>query len=164
MNKSLEKLKKIQELCIFHRLKISTAESCTGGYISKLITDISGSSKFYVGSIIAYSNNVKCDLLNVPFDVIQKYGAVSKEVSKLMAEGLFDSMECNISIATTGLMELDKSNNSKKPQVFITIKSENKHLASHFYLHGNRQENRENTVNHTFDCLYDFIHKNYLVS
>ena len=164
MNKSLEKLKKIQELCMFHELKISTAESCTGGYISKLITDISGSSKFYVGSIIAYSNNVKYDLLNVPIDVVQKYGAVSREVSKLMAEGLFNSVNCNIAIATTGIMEIDESNKSKRPQVFITIKSEDSYSASHFDLHGNRQENRQNTVNHTFDCLYDFIHKNYLVS
>ena len=164
MNKSLEKLKKIHELCILHGIKISTAESCTGGFISKLITDLSGSSKFYVGSIIAYSNNVKCDHLNVPNDVIQKYGAVSKEVSRLMAEGLFECMECNIAIATTGLMELDKSSNSKMPQVFIAIKSDNTLSVSHFPLHGNRQENRLNTVNYTFDCLYDFIHKNYLVS
>ena len=75
--------------------------------MSKLITDISGSSKFYVGSIIAYSNNVKHDLLNVPYNVVEKFGAVSKEVSKSMAEGLFDSMKCNIAIATTGIMELD---------------------------------------------------------
>lgn len=164
MNKSLEKLKKIQELCMTHEIKISTAESCTGGYISKLITDTSGSSKFYVGSIIAYSNNVKHDLLNVPHNVVERFGAVSKEVSKLMAEGLFDSMDCNIAIATTGIMELDNINEPKKPQVYITIKSENAYLTSHFHLHGNRQKNRENTVNHTFDCLYDFIHKNYLVS
>ena len=55
MNKSLEKLKKIQELCN-NNIMIATAESCTGGYISKLITDLSGSSKFYNGSVVAYSN------------------------------------------------------------------------------------------------------------
>ena len=69
MNKASGKLKKIQELCLSKNIMISTAESCTGGYLSKLLTDISGSSKFYVGSVIAYSNSVKNDLLNVPNDI-----------------------------------------------------------------------------------------------
>ena len=88
MNKASGKLK-IQELCLSENIMISTGlESCTGGYLSKLFTDISGSSKFYVGSVIAYSNSVKNELLNVPNDMLEKYGAVSKEVSLLMAEGI----------------------------------------------------------------------------
>ena len=89
MNKSLEKLKKIQELCIDNNIMISTAESCTGGYVSKLITDLSGSSKFYNGSVIAYSNKTKTDVLNVPSEVIEKYGAVSREVAELMSDGIW---------------------------------------------------------------------------
>ena len=164
MNKASGKLKKIQELCLSENIKISTAESCTGGYLSKLFTDLSGSSKFYVGSIIAYSNKVKYDLLNVPNDIIEKYGAVSEEVSLLMAEGIFDSIKSDISISTTGVMELEDSSTTKKPQVFITIKSGKTYIASHFYLHGERDANRKKTVNHVLDCLYDFINKNYLVS
>ena len=93
MNKASGKLKKIQELCLSKNIMISTAESCTGGYLSKLLTDISGSSKFYVGSVIAYSNSVKNDLLKVPNDVLKKYGAVSEEVSLSMAEGIFNSIK-----------------------------------------------------------------------
>ena len=73
MNKALEKLKIIQELCSRHNIKISTAESCTGGFISKLITDQSGSSDYYNGSIIAYSNEVKVNILKVPNEDIIKY-------------------------------------------------------------------------------------------
>ena len=164
MNKASGKLKKIQELCLSKNIMISTAESCTGGYLSKLLTDISGSSKFYVGSVIAYSNSVKNDLLNVPSDILEKYGAVSKEVSLLMAEGIFDSIKSDIAISTTGVMELDGSTISKEPQVFITIKSENTHVSSHFYLHDERDVNRKKTVNHALDCLYDFINNHYLVS
>ena len=164
MNKSSGKLKKIQELCISKNIMISTAESCTGGYLSKLFTDISGSSKFYVGSVIAYSNSVKNELLNVPNDILEKYGAVSKEVSLLMAEGVFNSIKSEIAISTTGVMELDDLTGSKKPQVFITIKSEKTHVSSHFYLHDERDVNRKKTVNHTLDCLYDFINNHYLVS
>ena len=164
MNKASGKLKKIQELCLSKNIMISTAESCTGGYLSKLLTDISGSSKFYVGSVIAYSNSVKNDLLNVPNDILENYGAVSKEVSLLMAEGIFKSIKSEIAISTTGVMELDGSTISKEPQVFITIKSEKTHVSSHFYLHDERDSNRKKTVNHVLDCLYDFINKHYLVS
>ena len=164
MNKASGKLKKIQELCLSKNIMITTAESCTGGYLSKLFTDISGSSEFYVGSVIAYSNSVKNELLNVPNDILEKYGAVSKEVSLLMAEGIFNSIKSEIAISTTGVMELDGSTRSKKPQVFITIKSEKTHVTSHFYLHDERDANRKNTVNHTLDCLYDFINNHYLVS
>ena len=164
MNKSLEKLKKIQELCLKHNLKISTAESCSGGYLSKLITDISGSSKIYNGSIIAYSNKTKSNVLNVPGSIIKKFGAVSEPVALLMAEGLADIIECDIAISTTGIMEAENKNDLKRPQVFITIWSRKTHIVSHFLLHGNRETNRQDTVNYTFDCLYDFIHKNYLVS
>ena len=164
MNKASGKLKKIQELCLSENIMISTAESCTGGYLSKLFTDISGSSKFYVGSVIAYSNSVKNELLNVPNDILEKYGAVSKEVSLLMAEGIFNSIKSEIAISTTGVMELDGLTTSKKPQVFITIKSEKTHVSSHFYLHDERDTNRKKTVNHALDCLYDFINNHYLVS
>ena len=164
MNKASGKLKKIQELCLSKNILISTAESCTGGYLSKLFTDISGSSNFYVGSVIAYSNSVKNELLNVPNDILKKYGAVSKEVSLLMAEGVFNSIKSEIAISTTGVMEPDGSPRSKKPQVFITIKSEKTHVSSHFYLHDDRDVNRKKTVNHVLDCLYDFINNHYLVS
>ena len=164
MNKASGKLKKIQELCLSKNIAITTAESCTGGYLSKLFTDISGSSNFYVGSVIAYSNSVKNELLNVPNDVLEKYGAVSKEVSLLMADGIFNTIKSEIAISTTGVMELDGLTRSKKPQVFITIKSEKTHVSSHFYLHDERDANRKKTVNHALDCLYDFINNHYLVS
>ena len=164
MNKASEKQKKIQELCLSKNIKISTAESCTGGYLSKLFTDVSGASKFYVGSIIAYSNDVKYDLLNVPNDILEKYGAVSEEVALLMAEGIYKSIKSDIAISTTGVMELEDSNEAKKPQVFIVIKSDKIHMSYHFYLKGERDINRKKTVNHVLDCLYDFINKNYLVS
>ena len=164
MNKALEKLKIIQELCTRHNIKISTAESCTGGSVSKLITDQSGSSDYYNGSIIAYSNQVKVNILKVPQEDIIKYGAVSEEVSFLMAQGLLNIIDCNIAISATGIMEKGKAKDSKNPQVFITTKSDDHHISSHYYLHGNRDKNRQNTTNHALDCLYDFIHKNYLVS
>ena len=164
MNKSTVSIKIIQKLCNKHNLSLSTAESCSGGYLSKLITDTSGSSKFYNGSIIAYSNKVKTDILGVPNDALVKSGAVSREVSILMAEGVLNLIDSDIAVSTTGIMEQSEQDDTKPPQVYITVKSQ-KHLSvTHHYLEGNRDENRLKTINYAFECLYDFINKHYLVS
>ena len=128
------------------------------------MTDQSGSSSFFIGSIIAYSNQVKADILNVSPDIIREFGAVSKEVSTLMADGLFKLIECDIAVSTTGIMESIKDITEKKPQVYITIKSKKTIMSKHIYLGNDRHENRINTVNHALDCLYDFINNHYLVS
>ena len=164
MNKSTVSIKIIQKLCNKHNLSLSTAESCSGGYLSKLMTDTSGSSKFYNGSIIAYSNKVKTDILKVPNDVLVKCGAVSREVSILMAEGVLNLIDCDIAVSTTGIMEQSQQDNSKAPQVYIAVKSDEHQSVSHYYLEGNRDENRLKTINYAFECLYDFINKHYLVS
>ena len=145
-------------------MSLSTAESCSGGYLSKLMTDTSGSSKFYNGSIIAYSNKVKTDILKVPNDVLVKCGAVSREVSILMAEGVLNLIDCDIAVSTTGIMEQTQQDDNKSPQVYITVKSHKHQLVTHHYLEGNRDENRLKTINYAFECLYDFINKHYLVS
>jgi len=164
MNKSTVSIKIIQKLCNKHNLSLSTAESCSGGYLSKLMTDTSGSSKFYNGSIIAYSNKVKTDILKVPNDVLVKCGAVSREVSILMAEGVLNLIDCDIAVSTTGIMEQTKQDDNKSPQVYITVKSHKHQSVTHHYLEGKREENRLKTINYAFECLYDFINKHYLVS
>ena len=84
-------------------ISLSIAESCTGGMISKKITDIPGSSNVYKGGVIAYSNYLKIKLLNIDQSIIGKYGAVSKEVASLMAEGIKNRTKSDIGIATTGI-------------------------------------------------------------
>ncbi|GAB4280044.1 MAG: CinA family nicotinamide mononucleotide deamidase-related protein [Marinilabiliales bacterium] len=82
---------------------IVTAESCTGGKIASLITSVPGSSEYYNGSIIAYSNKVKQEILNIPADIIEKHGAVSKEVVELMAINVRKLLNADYSIATSGI-------------------------------------------------------------
>ena len=66
---------------------ISTAESCTSGLVGKLLTNVSGSSEYYMGGVISYSNDIKHRVLGVPQDMLDTYGAVSEQVAKAMAEG-----------------------------------------------------------------------------
>lgn len=82
---------------------LATAESCTGGYISHLITSVSGSSTYYKGSVIAYSNEVKENILQIPRDVLEQHGAVSEETIALMAENVCKVMKTDVGIATSGI-------------------------------------------------------------
>lgn len=84
---------------------LSAAESCTGGEISHLITTVSGSSEYYLGSVTSYAVSVKEKLLGVPAGVIEEFGVVSPEVAAAMAEGVRAVTGSTYSVATTGLAE-----------------------------------------------------------
>jgi nicotinamide-nucleotide amidase len=92
---------------------ITTAESCTGGYMAHLITSIPGSSSYYLGSIIAYANKVKTEQLEVEQEVLQKYGAVSEQVVKQMAEGVRKKMGSTWGLATSGVAGPDGGTDAK---------------------------------------------------
>jgi nicotinamide-nucleotide amidase len=85
------------------RLKIATAESCTGGLVAALFTDIPGSSSVFERGFVTYSNKAKEEMLGVPGDVLADYGAVSEPVSRMMAEGAMKNSRANIAIGITGV-------------------------------------------------------------
>ncbi|MGO9480604.1 MAG: competence/damage-inducible protein A [Candidatus Kryptoniota bacterium] len=85
------------------RLTLSVAESCTGGYISHRITNISGSSAYFDRGVVTYSNEAKVEMLHVPEDIIKKSGAVSEEVAAAMAEGIRKISGTDIGISVTGI-------------------------------------------------------------
>ncbi|MEM6898610.1 MAG: CinA family protein [Pseudomonadota bacterium] len=85
------------------RLRIATAESCTGGLLAGLFTELSGSSDVFERGFVTYSNRAKQEVLNVPGDLLADVGAVSEAVARLMAEGALEESRANISIAITGI-------------------------------------------------------------
>ena len=85
------------------RVKIVTAESCTGGLLAGLLTEFAGSSKILDRGFVSYSNSAKAEMLNVAGDVLADYGAVSEPVARLMAEGALEASRANLSIAVTGI-------------------------------------------------------------
>ena len=82
---------------------VSVAESCTGGNISNLITSVPGSSNYFIGGIIAYSNEIKINSLGINEDILNKYGAVSKEVAEEMAKNVKNKFNSSIGISSTGI-------------------------------------------------------------
>ena len=107
-------VKDLMALSIKKKITVSTAESCTGGLISKYLTDLPGSSNFFNSSIIAYSNKAKIDLLKVNPETIKSKGAVSEDTVKEMALGLLKLTDSSIVIAVSGVMGIDKKIKMRK--------------------------------------------------
>lgn len=86
-----------------NKLKIASAESCTGGLVSSRLTDIAGSSNFIEANFVTYSKEAKNKILGVSQETLDKYGAISEECAREMAEGLFKITDCDVAICTTGV-------------------------------------------------------------
>ena len=118
---------KVVQKLIKKKLKVAFAESCTGGLLSSSITSISGSSKVFHLGLITYSNKAKIDILKVPKNIIDKYGAVSKECCLSMAKNLSKISKSNISVSITGIAGPDGGTKLKPVGlVYIGVKKGNK--------------------------------------
>lgn len=129
MNNIIDMLEDFKDLAISKKILISTAESCTGGLISKYLTDLPGSSGFYNSSIIAYSYDSKINLLNVNSKTLSKFGAVSEEVVKEMSLGILKITKSTVVIAISGIM--GPGSNTK--EVWVSIRSKNKERSMHYF-------------------------------
>jgi nicotinamide-nucleotide amidase len=90
-------------VCLERGLSVGTAESCTGGLVAKLITDVAGSSGYFRGGIVAYSNEAKMRLLDVPAEQLEAHGAVSAQVAKAMALGARYRLAVDVTVSVTGV-------------------------------------------------------------
>ena len=93
----------IGEMLTRKKKTVATAESCTGGYIAELITSIAGSSNYFMGSVVSYSNEAKINMLGVPAGDVEQYGAVSKQVVEAMAAGARQKLNTAYAVATSGI-------------------------------------------------------------
>jgi nicotinamide-nucleotide amidase len=93
----------IGELLLKHKKTMTTAESCTGGYLAHMITSVPGSSGYFLGSIIAYSNEVKTQELKVQDQTLQKHGAVSEATVKEMVSGALEKFHTDLAVAVSGI-------------------------------------------------------------
>ena len=139
-------------------LKISFAESCTGGLLSSSITSISGSSKIFTIGLVTYSNQSKISLLKVPKKIISKHGAVSYETCLSMVKNLNKISKTNISVSITGIAG-PKGGTKKKPVglVFIGIKKGNKTLVKKYLFKNKKRSSIQRvTVNKALNLILSF--------
>lgn len=104
IEKTINELVKQLGLCLKSKtLRLATAESCTGGWIAKAITDLPGSSDWFECSVVSYSNASKHSLLCVPEDIIENFGAVSRETVLAMSDGLFKTTAADVVVSVSGV-------------------------------------------------------------
>ena len=140
------------------RLKISFAESCTGGLLSSSITSISGSSNIFTLGLVTYSNQAKINILKVPKRIIIKNGAVSYETCLEMVKNLNKISKTNISLSITGVAG-PKGGTRQKPVglVYIGIKKGNKILVKKNYFKSNQRTMIQRaTVNKALNLILSF--------
>jgi nicotinamide-nucleotide amidase len=143
------------------QVSLSTAESCTGGKIAQCVSSISGASAYFKGGVVAYSNQIKVDVLKVNPETIQKFSVVSKEVAKEMAINCKTIFNTDYAIATTGNAGPTKGNSDAEiGTVFIAIATPNDVFVEEFNFGQPREKVIDRAVNKTFEWLYKEISKN----
>ena len=135
-------------------LTVAVAESCTGGLISKKMTDVAGSSIYFKGSIIAYDNSIKKNFLNVSEDLLKNKGAVSEEVCLKMAEEVKEKSNTDIGISTTGISGPNGGTNNKPVGlVYIAVIVKNTKIVKKYNLIPQRKEHREVSAHTALNML-----------
>ena len=140
------------------KLKLAVAESCTGGVLGEMITRIPGSSKYFQGGVISYNAKVKEDLLKVPPEVIRKYGEVSRQVAKLMAEGVRINCHSNIGVSITGIAGPGGATEKKKVGlVYMALADGKKTITQKHQLFGSRQLIRLRSARRALNMLRMYL-------
>ena len=141
-NATLQVMQKVHELFKKKGLSLSVAESCTGGLISHYITALPGASNFFEAGVVSYSAEMKKEILGVSSAIISKYGAVSEETAREMAEKIRTLTRTDFSVSTTGNLGPDVLEGKEKGLVYIAVSKEGMTFSKELRLTGNREENK----------------------
>lgn len=151
VNKVSDELKK-------HQVTVATAESCTGGLLAHILTNVSGSSEYFDRGVISYSNKAKQDVLGVPEEVLKKYGAVSKQVAETMAQAIRQRASVDYGLATTGIAGPTGGTKDKPVGlVFIAIATKDSVVVKRFLFSGDRLANKESTCAAALELLLETL-------
>jgi len=139
-------------------LKLVAAESCTGGLIGSRITDVPGSSEYFLGSVVAYAYDVKVKLLDVSWDTLNTYGAVSRETVLEMARGARQRIGGDIAISVSGIAGPD-GGTPEKPvgTTWVGLVAKDGEWVKEFHFSGNREQNKSSAADAALQMLLDYL-------
>ena len=140
-------------------MKLASAESCTGGWLAKIITDIPGSSAWFVGSVVSYSNEAKQSLLGVSADTLAEFGAVSGDTVLEMSDGLFAQTDADVAVSISGIAGPDGGSDDK-PVGLVWLswgKRDKSVFANAFNFDGDREEVRRQSIKQALENLLDLL-------
>ena len=132
---------------------LAVAESCTGGLIGHRLTQVSGSSDYFLEGAVTYSNEAKCRRLGVEPSLIRDNGAVSREIALAMAKGVRKSSGANIGLSVTGVAGPGASDNKPAGTVFIAISDGRESYCEQFRFYHDRSRNKERSAQTALDLL-----------
>jgi PncC family amidohydrolase len=162
MHNSLEKL--IGDLLRERGWTLSIAESCTGGLICDRITNVPGSSDYFEGGMVNYSNESKSKHLGIPLDNIKKYGAVSSQVARKMAQGVRKTFNTTFGLSTTGVAgPTGGTKRSPIGRVFIGVANGRRTWVKKEEFKGNRREIKRKTAEISLEFFFEMVtHESFL--
>lgn len=151
-------IKQTHALLIRKKKSIAVAESCSGGLLSSLLTQVPGSSQYFILGVTAYSNRMKKNILGIPEKIIAHRGAVSKEVSCLMAKKIRLIAKTDFAIGITGIAGPSGGTKAKPVgTVFIAVEGKNKKLCRKFRFTGTRLAVRKKAALKALELLKQFL-------
>jgi len=158
MEQSLESL--LGQLLRARGLKLATAESCTGGLVADKITDVPGSSEYFLGGFVSYAYETKVASLGVTWDTLNQFGAVSREVVLEMARGARKALGADIAVSVSGIAG-PGGGMPEKPvgTTWIGLVTPESESAQVFYWKGNRRENKERSADAALKMVIEYLEK-----
>ncbi len=153
---SMEKV--VGKLLLDNKFKLAVAESCTGGMICQKLTNSPGSSAYLLGGVVSYSNSLKTIYLDVSLELLEKHGAVSREVAEQMAVGVRAKSDADIGLAVTGIAGPD-GGSIEKPvgTIYIAIATPEENWVTKFHFQGDRNQIREITAQSGLDLIRKYL-------
>jgi len=148
----------VGRLLLEQKLKLVLAESCTGGLLGSRITDVPGSSEYFLGGVVAYAYEAKVDLLNVSWDTLNTKGAVSRETVLEMARGIRDLLKADIAMSVSGIAG-PGGGTPEKPvgTTWIGLVTRDGEWAKIFYFSGDRERNKISAVDAALELLLNYL-------
>jgi len=145
-------------LLVERDVMVSLAESCTGGQVMKYLSDVPGSSCYFAGGVVSYSNDLKINLLGIPRALIEQYGAVSEQTARLMAEGIKNVTGTAVGIGITGIAG-PGGGTEEKPigLVYIAVAGETKTNSQRYVFPGQRTEVRTSATRAALNMLWQYL-------
>ena len=158
MNQDIENtLKKVHDLFKSGQLSLAVAESCTGGLISHYITSLPGASMFFRAGIVSYSENAKEEILKISKETLSKFGMVSEETAKEMAEQVRIIADSDYSIATTGNLGPKVLEGKDIGLIYIAVSEKGETITKQLNLNGSREENKAEAANAALYLLIELL-------
>jgi PncC family amidohydrolase len=147
---------RLQGVCVGASLTVATAESCTGGLVGHAITDVPGSSAYYVGGVVSYADDAKRDLLGVPAEVLAAHGAVSAQAARAMAEGVRERLNAGLGVAVTGIAGPDGGTADKPVGLtYVAVADGSGVDVRRFQWHGDRGSNKVASARAALELLLE---------